>query len=172
MNWLDRTLWEEPIWLTGLVYLALLLLAAWLGVALGRRRGRDPADGASVSTVQAAVLGLLALLLAFTYSLAANRFDLRRRLLVEEANAIGTVWLRASFLPEPERRATRAEPCGSTRTLRVMPEEARFSLAAGEGARAGRPGLADRDVGRRPRGPRDPAPPPPSTPCWSVPSTN
>jgi hypothetical protein len=79
--------------------------------------------------VQAAVLGLLALLLAFTYSQAAGRFEMRQRLLVEEANAIGTVRLRADFLPEPARsqfrQALREYTAG-----RVAREEARLDVAA------------------------------------------
>ncbi len=79
--------------------------------------------------MQAALLGLLALLLAFTYSQAASRFELRRQLLVEEANAIGTCWLRASFLPPIERAELRGALRDYAR-LRVMPEQARFDLPA------------------------------------------
>jgi len=50
-----------------------------------------------------AMLGLLALLLGFTFSLALHRFDARRELVVQEANAIGTAWLRAELLEEPVR---------------------------------------------------------------------
>jgi hypothetical protein len=49
------------------------------------------------------VLGLLALLLGFTFSLAVDRFDARRVLVLEEANAIGTAYLRAQLLEEPHR---------------------------------------------------------------------
>jgi hypothetical protein len=54
----------------------------------------------------ASILGLLAFLLAFTFSLAANRFDARRHAVLEEANAIGTTYLRARLLPEPQRTET------------------------------------------------------------------
>jgi len=50
-----------------------------------------------------AVLGLLALLLGFTFSLAVDRYETRRRLVLEEANAIGTTYLRAQLLQEPHR---------------------------------------------------------------------
>ena len=49
------------------------------------------------------VLGLLAFMLAFTFSMAASRFDARRQVVLEEANAIGTAYLRARLLPEPQR---------------------------------------------------------------------
>jgi len=69
-------------------------------------RGQPPgADGESGQEgyIVSAVLGLLALLLAFTFSLAVDRFDTRRHLVLEEANAIGTAYLRAQLLPEPHR---------------------------------------------------------------------
>jgi hypothetical protein len=40
-------------------------------------------------------------LLAFTFGMAASRFDVRRGLVIDEANAIGTTYLRAGLLPEP-----------------------------------------------------------------------
>lgn len=49
------------------------------------------------------ILGLLAFLLAFTFGLAAARFEARRQTVLEEANAIGTTYLRARLLPDPER---------------------------------------------------------------------
>jgi hypothetical protein len=51
----------------------------------------------------ASILGLLAFMLAFTFGLAASRFDARRQIVIEEANAIGTTYLRARLLPEPEQ---------------------------------------------------------------------
>src|SRR6478672_835491 len=47
------------------------------------------------------ILGLLAFLLAVTMSMASDRFDARRGLVLDEANAIGTTYLRAGYLPEP-----------------------------------------------------------------------
>jgi hypothetical protein len=49
------------------------------------------------------VLGLLALMLSFTFALAADRFEARRLLVQEEANAIGTMYLRAQLLQAPHR---------------------------------------------------------------------
>jgi hypothetical protein len=57
--------------------------------------------------VEAAVFGLLGLLLAFTFSGAATRFDERRHLIVEEANAIGTAYLRLDLLPAGEQAPLR-----------------------------------------------------------------
>ena len=57
--------------------------------------------------MEGAIFGLLGLLIAFTFSGAMTRFDQRRHLIVEESNAIGTVWLRLDLLPpavQPELR--------------------------------------------------------------------
>ncbi len=59
--------------------------------------------------VEGALLGLLALLLAFTFSMSASRYETRREVLVQEANIIGTAILRADLYPETERRLFRAD---------------------------------------------------------------
>jgi hypothetical protein len=51
----------------------------------------------------ASILGLLALVLGFTFSLAASRFEARRQTILEEANAIGTAYLRAGLLRDPQK---------------------------------------------------------------------
>ena len=58
---------------------------------------------APVGAIVGAILGLLAFLLAFTFGMAASRFETRRELVLDEANAIGTTYLRAALLPEPHR---------------------------------------------------------------------
>ena len=72
----------------------------------GRRLGRQALAGdktthpAGLGTVETVAFALLGLLLAFTFSGAATRFDVRRAQIVEEANDIGTAWLRLDLLPE------------------------------------------------------------------------
>jgi hypothetical protein len=103
------------------VDLALIALGSGAGVffgtllfaELGRRIGiarltRDP-EGLSkgASAAEAAVFGLLGLLIAFTFSGAASRFEDRRHLVTAEANAIGTAYLRIDLLPgdaQPEMK--------------------------------------------------------------------
>ena len=94
---------SEP--LLGLALLALLVLASEFGFRAGRRRGPTSSDAVrqQVGNIQAALLALFALLLAFTFSMALSRFDQRRQLVVREANAIGTAALRARLLPAPQR---------------------------------------------------------------------
>jgi hypothetical protein len=81
---------------------ALLLLAAEAGFRLGLRlhKSKDEARKSQLGGIQGAVLGLLALLLGFTFAMAVARYESRRDLVLREANSIGTTFLRASFLPE------------------------------------------------------------------------
>src|SRR5258708_3234346 len=90
-------------WLLFLVLFVLQLLAAELGLGIGRRvgPGNDEPTRSQARVMEAAVLGLLALLLGFAFSMAASRFDTRRQQILDEANAIGTTYLRARLLPEP-----------------------------------------------------------------------
>jgi hypothetical protein len=77
--------------------LAVFAAASEIGHALGLRDDKE----ANVATLEAAVLGLLALMLSFTFAMAVSRFDDRREAVLEEANAIGTAALRARLLPAP-----------------------------------------------------------------------
>lgn len=72
-----------------------------IGRRLGARRRRLDPEGAKAGAgaVEGAIFGLMGLLIAFTFSGAAARFDTRRMQLVEEANCIGTAWLRLDLLP-------------------------------------------------------------------------
>ncbi len=90
----------------GLAALAVFLGVIEVGFRLGRRyeRRSDDAARAHVSALQAAMLGLLALLLGFTFAMAISRFDTRRSLVLDEANAIGTTYLRAQLLPAESAR--------------------------------------------------------------------
>jgi hypothetical protein len=96
-------LYRQNEFLVVLIAFALLLAATEIGF----RRGQALAPGLSnesksqLSTLQAALIGLLALLLAFSFAMAESRFDTRQRLVIEEANAIGTASLRSRLLPEP-----------------------------------------------------------------------
>ncbi len=74
---------------------------------LVRRRSRMPADS-HVQTLVASVLGMLALLIGFTFSMALAEFETRRAAILDEANAIGTTALRASLLPEPHASSVQA----------------------------------------------------------------
>ena len=99
------------------IYFSLFALGLFLGMLMllevGRRIGarrlaEDPEGaGAGVGTVEGAVFALLGLLIAFTFSGAAARFDTRRQLIVEETNDIGTAYLRLDLLPVEAQPALR-----------------------------------------------------------------
>jgi len=94
-----------PIWGLFMAILVLVLLSVEGGYRLGRyRRSRTEQEKeAPVGAMVGATLGLLAFILAFTFGLAAGRYDTRRQTVLDEANAIGTTYLRAGMLPD--RRA-------------------------------------------------------------------
>lgn len=92
-----------------LIFTGLLLalsLSVIIGFWLGRRNTEGGEQDSQLGTIQGATLGLLGLLLAFTFAMSAARFDTRRQLVLAEANAIGTTFLRAQLLPEPHRGIT------------------------------------------------------------------
>ena len=78
-----------------------MLACAEVGRRVARRRATHDPDGAwhGTGVVDAAIFGLFGLVIAFTFSGAASRFDTRRNLIVEEVNAIGTAYLRLDILP-------------------------------------------------------------------------
>ena len=82
------------------LFAGMLALLEW-GRRLGTARIVEDAEGAraGLGAVEGAVYGLLGLLIAFTFSGAASRFDDRRQLIVDEGNALGTAYLRMDLLP-------------------------------------------------------------------------
>ncbi len=92
-------LYRQPEWLIAAVFLALMALSLEIGFRLARRAQRRGGDaGATVPTLQGATLGLVGITLAFSFSMASSRYDTRRAMVVREANAIGTAYLRAGLL--------------------------------------------------------------------------
>jgi hypothetical protein len=87
-----------------------MLIAIEAGYRLGRRGSAsiDAAFKEHIGAIQGTILGILALLLGFTFSLSLQRFDERSASVVDEANAIGTADLRARLLPLPLRAEVQA----------------------------------------------------------------
>ncbi len=102
----EELLYDVDLLLLFLVSIGALILFTELGFHLGRRAGRSTSEKAlsQISAIQAAILGLLALLLGFTFAMAMSRFDVRKQMILDEANAIGTASLRTQLLPDPPRR--------------------------------------------------------------------
>jgi len=88
-----------------------MLILLNVGRRIGDRHMASDSRGArtGTGTIETAVFALLGLLIAFTFSGAVSRFDHRRHLIVEEANAIGTAYLRLDLLPAGAQPALREE---------------------------------------------------------------
>ena len=127
-----------------LVFVPSLFLIMLLVLETGRRIGKryysmeesDHHRGNRI-LVESAIYGLLGLLIAFTVSGAANRFDARRTLTVQEANAIGTAYLRLDLLPaaaQPDlRRKFRRYAEARLAVFRLLPD---FEASNAEAVRA------------------------------------
>jgi hypothetical protein len=95
---------QIPGWLILIGTIVLFATMTELGVRLARwRRRTDDDKKTQAGVLLGALLALLGLSLAFSFSIAESRFVERRQLVLEEANAIGTTYLRASLLPPPHR---------------------------------------------------------------------
>jgi hypothetical protein len=121
-----------------IVLFACVLACIEIGRRIGKglqKEGSDPSKSGT-GAVDAAVFGLLGLLIAFTFSGAASRFDARRMQIVNEANAIGTAYLRVDLLPpetQPEiRNLFRAYADARLGVYRAIPdmEKVRAQLAS------------------------------------------
>ena len=106
-NWLIAA----PIWQIALTIFGGMAVAIMIGSGFRRLHRPDYSDdpkgadkdSSEQGVMASAVMGLLALLIGFTFSLAISRFDTRRQNVLLEANAIGTTYLRSQMLDEPHR---------------------------------------------------------------------
>jgi hypothetical protein len=95
---LDRVGW---VWVL-LATSAAFVVSHEVAYRLAARRKSTEAERAQTDTIAAALLAVLGLLLAFTFSIVEERYLERKQLVLAEANAIGTTYLRAGLLPAPE----------------------------------------------------------------------
>ena len=99
-----------PIWAVYVGLVVTVLIAAEVGFRVGiwmQDRNDKPAEGKMTGAVVGGMLGLMAFMMAFTIGIVINQQGDRKAMVVEEANAIGTAWLRAGFLEEPDLSAVR-----------------------------------------------------------------
>ncbi len=99
-----------PLWAVYVVTVALVLVAAEIGFRIGlwlQRRDPDTGKTPITGAVVGGMLGLMAFLMAFSIGIVINQHNERRAMVVTEANAVGTAYLRAGFLGEPDRTSTR-----------------------------------------------------------------
>ena len=102
MRDITDTLFGRPEWLLALLFLGLMITACETGYTLGRRSRAEERTKTMVPTIVASILALLGLLLGFTMSMSVSRYDTRRRLVLDEANALMSAYLRTQALPTPE----------------------------------------------------------------------
>lgn len=133
-NWLH----QQPSSLIALALAAGMLISSRVGCAAGMRwhpRSSDSGRG-HFSGVQSALLGLLALLLGFTLTMADRRFEARQQLMLEDAVDLGSLNLRAGFLPEPRGAEFRqllreyVEQHANASHLKHLPESDEFFAEA------------------------------------------
>jgi hypothetical protein len=88
---------------------AVLWLSVWIGVSIRkRRRILDEDERQDFGTIMSAILTLLGLIIGFSFSMAIYRYDQRKDLEEAEANAIGTEYVRADFLPAADAAKIRS----------------------------------------------------------------
>lgn len=133
--------WAEdvPLYVIGALLLVFTTAALYGGCVLrARKDAKTPPSGEKPSELDnyivSGALGLLSLLIGFTFSLAVDRFDLRRTLVIQDANAISTAYLRSQLLAEPHRARLSGLLVEYTADLLVLakaqPDEARSLLAS------------------------------------------
>jgi hypothetical protein len=84
-----------------------LWASAWVGAWFRRRRTLDEDQRGDFNLIAGATLTLLGLIVGFSFSMSINRYDQRKNLEAEEANAIGTEYVRADLLPPTDRARVR-----------------------------------------------------------------
>src|SRR5262245_12354091 len=103
-----------PFWATFIIISILGVIAAQFGLLTGRGKSQKDAgekngkeDGDSLGTVVGALLGFLAFMLAFTFSYTESRFSDRKAIVIKQANALNTLFLRSSYIPERQKADVR-----------------------------------------------------------------
>ncbi|MET0580084.1 MAG: hypothetical protein ABW122_15615, partial [Ilumatobacteraceae bacterium] len=118
------------------VLLLIVGVTAAAGAAIGRHlRSRPGVNSDTIGVIQGTLLGLVGLLLAFGLTMAVGRYESRRALVVAEANDIGTTYLRAQLLAEPERTTSlellRSYGDATIDLAEQVPDSEPFDAAAG-----------------------------------------
>ena len=116
--------YQIPLWMLVVLFPLVLLIALEVGFRLGNRsRDTTPNIGerAGGDVTLTAMLALLGLMLAFTYSFSLSRADLRKVAVIDEVNAIGTAFLRADLLSEPGRSEVRQRLFDYAKSRHVEP---------------------------------------------------
>ena len=105
-----RLFYFMPEWACLLLTLLFVQLSHEVGYRIGTRRRLKPGENpdTAAGTISGVAIGLLAFILAFTFNGASNNHDLRKDLLIEEANVVRTVHQRSMQMPDPYRVQVRS----------------------------------------------------------------
>jgi hypothetical protein len=103
---MNSFLYQTPALLISAILFVLMILINWFGFYVRQKESKRHPDNVieGLGPVEGSLLGLLALLLSFTFSLAAGKNDTRRKVIVEEANNISTAILRCDMYPDSTRK--------------------------------------------------------------------
>ncbi|MFV0473627.1 MAG: hypothetical protein ACK5MQ_05395 [Pikeienuella sp.] len=150
---MNRLYYEVPtVWIVLAIFVG-MIIAIECGYRVGLRRQPHISESArnQISAMQAMLFAVIGLLLGFTFSQSLARFDSRAAAVVDEANAIGTAWLRSGLLEEPFRGEAEAL---YTQYSAYRADEGAVTLADGQTldqrfAEAGRMQMAIWDIGAR-----------------------
>ena len=125
-----------PLWAVFVLTMAICIGSVAAGTALARiavRHEKEREPESPLGSQLGAMLGLLAFILAFTFGLTASRYEARKQLVLDEANAIGTTYLRADLLPDKSRLEVRKLLREYTAIrVEVTPENVRETLQQSE----------------------------------------
>lgn len=99
----ESIIYRTDAWLLCAVLFIVMICMVWVGSVFRKRRGKET----SPSAIEGSLLGLLGLLLAFTFSMSASRYDARKAIIIDEANDIGTAILRSDLYSDSLRKEFR-----------------------------------------------------------------
>jgi hypothetical protein len=96
---------QLPTYILFIVFFTLIVISNWLGYIYKKKKlEKYPATKQEdMGSIEGSILGLMSLLMGFTFSVAVYKFEARRHIIVDEANIIGTAILRADMYPDSVR---------------------------------------------------------------------
>ena len=124
-------LYNFPLWVPGIIFVILLAIALESGfrVGLKRRESWKDADSGGGAVVLTSMFALMGLVIAFTYASGVSRYDARKDAVSNEANALGTAFLRADLVAEPGRTELKTILLEYARTRYIPPNSIRTNEA-------------------------------------------
>ena len=108
----NSLLYQTPAEIIVLLLFIAMLIFYWIGYKIHQyqiKKNTESAKTESLGTIEGSLLGLLALLLSFTFNMADSRYNARRQVIIEEANDIGTAILRCDLYSDSIRNNLRAD---------------------------------------------------------------